>query len=101
MNENIKLFLEKVEADPELKKKFAEVKSPDEAYELASSIQDGFTKEEFIEEMTKIKTAMEENLTDEDLAKVAGGGDIIDTEDIVSMVTSVVVSGVAAFMGSV
>ena len=42
-----------------------------------------------------------ENLTDEDLAKSAGGGDIIDTEDIVSMVTSVVVSGVAAAAGSI
>ena len=40
-----------------------------------SSVQPGFTKEEFITEMTKIKTAMEENLSDEDLAKSAGGAD--------------------------
>ena len=101
MNENIKLFLEKVESDSALRDKFAQVKDPDEAYELASSIQGGFTKEEFIEEMTKIKKAMDETLTDEDLAKSSGGGDIIDTEDVVSMVTSVVVSGIAAAMGSV
>ena len=92
MNENIKLFLEKLEADPELQGKIAQAKDPDEVYALASSIQGGFTKEEFIEEMTKIKTAMDENLTEEDLAKSAGG---MDTSHIVSIVTisSAAISG--------
>ena len=48
MNENFRLFFEKVAADPELQAKLSECKSPDEAYALASGIQEGFTKEEFI-----------------------------------------------------
>ena len=57
MNENFRLFLEKLEADPELQRKLSQAANPDEAYVIASSIQQGFTKEEFIEEMTKIKNA--------------------------------------------
>ena len=97
MNENIKALLEKVAADEELQAKFSQIKDPDEAYALASSIQSGFTKEEFVEAMTAIKEAMNEDITDEDLAKSAGGG----TDDIVvsvsvSMAISVVVTPTAA-----
>ena len=64
---------------------------PDEAYTLASSIQPGFTKEEFVETMNAIKDAVSEDLTDEDLAKSAGG----DTEDVlVSISTSVAITAV-------
>ena len=92
MNENIRALLEKISADEELQAKFSQVKDPDEAYALASSIQPGFTKEEFITEMTKIKEAMDENLTDADLAKSAGG---MDTTKIVSIATisSAAISG--------
>ena len=75
MNENIRLFLEKVAADPELQKKFSQIDNADDSYALASEIQGGFTKEEFISEMLRLKESMDENLTDEDLAKSAGGGD--------------------------
>ena len=83
MNENIKVFLEKMAADSELQARFSQIKDPDEAYELASSIQSGFTKEEFVTEMTKIKEAMDEDLTDDDLAKSSGG----DAGDVVASVT--------------
>ena len=73
MNENIKALLEKVEADQDLQAKFSQIKDVDEAYDLANSIQPGFTEEEFITEMTRIKEAMDEDLTDEDMAKSAGG----------------------------
>lgn len=96
MNENIKQFLEKVEADQELQAKLAQIKDPDEAYALASSIQPGFTKEEFITEMTRMKEAMDENVTDEDLAKSAGG--MSDGEQIVIGVSLVTVSA-SAFTG--
>lgn len=97
MNENIKAFLEKVAEDPELQARFAEINDPDEAYKLASSIQPGFSKEEFVETMTAIKEAVNEDLSDEDLAKSSGG----DTEDIIvsigaSLAISVVVSPTAA-----
>ncbi|MCR5137630.1 MAG: Nif11-like leader peptide family RiPP precursor [Oscillospiraceae bacterium] len=83
MNENMKALLEKVMADQELQAKFSQIKDEEEAYALASSIQSGFTKEEFIAEMTKVKESMEEDLTDEDLAKSAGG----DADTVVATVT--------------
>ena len=97
MNESIKAFLEKIAADEELQTRFSQINDPDEAYVLASSIQPGFTKKEFVEAMTAIKEAMNEDLTDEDLAKSAGG----DTEDIIvsvgaSLAISVVVTPTAA-----
>ena len=88
MNENIKLFLEKLEADKELQAKFSQINEPDEAYALAASVQDGFTKDEFITEMTKIKEAIDENLSDEDLAKSSGGS----TSEAVSLAVTVSVS---------
>jgi predicted ribosomally synthesized peptide with nif11-like leader len=94
MNENLKLFLEKVASDQELQTKFAQIKDVDEGYTLASSVQNGFTKEEFIEAMSAIKAAMEEDLSDEDLAKSAGGG--LDENDIISIVTGTVSATVSA-----
>ena len=75
MNENIKLFLKKVSENKELAEKFSAVKNPDEAYELASSIQSGFSKQEFFDAMLKIQSAVNtfNELSNEDLAKVAGG----------------------------
>ena len=73
MNENIKKFLVKVEESPELQAQFAQIRDPEEAYKLATSVQDGFTKDEFITEMTKIYNEAVKDLSEEDLAKVAGG----------------------------
>jgi len=92
MNENIKALLEKVAADAELQAKFSQFKNPEEAYELAASIQPGFTKEEFVTEMKKIKEAMDEDLTDADLAKSAGG----DADTVVETVTISVATVVSA-----
>ena len=89
MNENIKKFLEKVEASPELQAKFSQIRDPEEAYKLAASIQDGFSKEEFITEMTKLYEAAIQDLSDEDIAKVAGGG-----------VSELISSAVGSFAGS-
>ena len=75
MNENIKALVKKVMADKELQAKFQALRDPDEAYKLASSIQSGFTKEEFIAAMTEMKNSLGtvQKLTDEDLDKAAGG----------------------------
>lgn len=88
MNESIKALLEKVSEDADLQAKFSQIKDLDEAYALASSVQSGFTKEELVSEMNKIKEAMEENLTDEDMARSAGGDP--DTQMISVTVVSVV-----------
>ena len=73
MKEEIKLFLQKVAEDEDLQKKLQGCKSPEEAYEIASAVQEGFTFEEFTETMTKLRDEMGEELTGEDLAKVSGG----------------------------
>lgn len=92
MNENIKAFLEKVSADQELQAKLSQIRDPDEAYELAASIQPGFTKEEFVTEMTKIRETMDEDLTEDDLAKASGG----DADKVVATVTISVATVVSA-----
>ena len=74
MNENIRLFVEKVINDKKLQDKMAACKSPEEAYAVASSIQGGFTMEEFTAAMQELYDRTHENdITDEDLAKAAGG----------------------------
>lgn len=96
MNENIKLFLQKIATDSELAAKMQDLKTADEAYEFASSIQDGFTKEEFFEAMEKIKTAAEgQELSDEDLAKLAGGEVSMNWETTVSFSVSAATAGSA------
>ena len=92
MNENIKAFLEKLAADEEFQARFSQIRDPDEAYAVASSVQPGFTKEEFITEMTKIKEALDETLTEEDLAKAAGG----DADTVVETVTISIATVVSA-----
>jgi len=76
MNEKIALFLHKVEKDETLVAKLSAIKNPDEAYALAASVQDGFTKEEFVAAMEGIRNG---DLTAEDLEKLAGGVDIDNT----------------------
>lgn len=85
MNENIKILINKINEDPEIAAKFSDVKDPEEAYEIASSIQDGFTKEEFMAFVEKIKG----ELSPEDLNKVAGGnvGEVV-SEDGNTIMTS-------------
>jgi predicted ribosomally synthesized peptide with nif11-like leader len=101
------LFYQKVAEDRELLEKMQACKSPEEAYALASSVQDGFTFEEFVETMTKLYSAMnqDEELSDEDLAMAAGGGagEFIDEHrtsiSIVGTIVSVTAYGGAAAAG--
>jgi predicted ribosomally synthesized peptide with nif11-like leader len=74
MNENIKIFLQKVSEEKTLQAKLQACKGPDDAYEFAASIQSGFTKEEFQSTMKELKANMSRDLSDEDLEKAAGGG---------------------------
>jgi hypothetical protein len=85
MNENIKILINKINEDPEIAAKFSDVKDPEEAYEIASSIQDGFTKEEFMAFVEKIKG----ELSPEDLNMVAGGnvGEVVSEDGNTTMPT--------------
>ena len=96
MNENIKKFLEKVEQSPELQAKFDQIRDPDEAYKLAASVQGGFTKDEFISEMKKLYEAMLQDLSEEDIAQVAGGRASTSISVITSIVFSVTLVAKAA-----
>ena len=64
--------------------KLQAITDPDEAYALVSSIQGGFTKEEFIDTMKKIQAAAEGELSDEEVAAAAGGS----SSDVVSWLIS-------------
>ena len=87
MNEKIMQFLQKVGEDAELAAKFKGIANPDEAYTLAASVQDGFTKEEFISAMEQINSG---ELTEDDLAAMAGGVNE----------TSVIISGASTVTGA-
>ena len=76
MNEKVIQFLKKVEQDEALAAKFQGVTNPDEAYALAASVQDGFTKEEFISAMEQLNSG---DLSKDDLAAMAGGSQPTDT----------------------
>ena len=89
MNENIKAFLEKVEASPDLQTQFSKIRDPEEAYKLAASVQDGFTKDEFVSEMTKLYEAQVADLSEEDISKVAGGVDDVATYVISTVASSI------------
>ena len=105
MNENITKFLEKFAADEALQAKFSALASPEEAYELAKTIQDGFTKEEFLEAARAITEQDEGDISDEDLAAAAGGedGEVIFTKvsEAITDVETAVSKGVSAVSKSV
>ena len=79
MNENITALIKKIAESEDLQAKFAALGSPDEAFELAKTIQEGFTKEEFLE-ATRLLATADEDISDEELASAAGGMDVADRE---------------------
>jgi predicted ribosomally synthesized peptide with nif11-like leader len=91
IKEEMKLFLQKAAESQELQEKMQACKSPEEAYAIASSVQDGFTFEEFTETMTKLNDVVNKELSDEDLAMAAGGSEIED----ISIVTVITFSATA------
>ena len=93
MNENIKAFMQKLSEDPELQKKLQSTQDADEAYALASSVQDGFTKEELVETMTMMKQVMDRELTQDDLAMVSGGLDELEITMIAATTVGVTYVG--------
>ncbi len=88
-NENILKFLEKVGKDKELQDKLSKIRNPDEAYKLASSVQDGFTKEEFDAEMQRLYAEAIKDISEDDIAKIAGGLSGGDISRLVTGITSV------------
>ena len=75
MNGNIQELIKKITESEELQAKFAALGSPEEAYELAKTLQEGFTKEEFLAAAKALSAAADGDISDEDLAAAAGGMD--------------------------
>ena len=98
MNENIKKLMQKVAADESLQAKMKSFTDIDEAYEFASSIQDGFTKEEFTDIMKKLSEKMSDNgeLSDDDLASIAGGAGTTTELTIAGSVCTASIAALAA-----
>ena len=82
MTDNMKALVKKVMESKELQAKFAAVKTLEEAYALAASIQQGLTREEFFNaaEQLENSAAAKAELTDDDMEKVAGGIMIIASQ---------------------
>ena len=98
MYENIKEFLKIISADEELQAKMQKAQNIDEAYSLATSVKDGYTKEEFLEVMQKLQAAAQYGeLDDKDLLAAAGGGN----PTAISSGSSVVTVSIAAILGAV
>ena len=98
MNENIVKLLQKVAEDEALQEKMKSFTDPEEAYEFARTIQDGFTKEEFVKAITELAEEVfgDGELTDEYLALAAGGW-TGDAEDIATLaVTTLSGTAIAA-----
>ena len=79
MNESLKKFFETLAEDEELAGKLEACKSVDEAYELAIDKVGGeFSKDEFIECLEQMNKAADgDDISADDLAKVAGGDGIM------------------------
>ena len=100
MNENIQIMLQKLSDDEETLKKLTAIHDPEEAYALVSSLQGGYTREEFIEAMNAFSEQLNADLNSGDLAKAAGGVEASDVASAVSAAASLsAVSG--AVSGSV
>ena len=94
MNENIKILLEKLSKDEAIGAKLKTITDPDEAFALVSSIQGGYTKEEFVEAMKAVAAAGSGELSDDEVAAAAGGMSSNAKSIIVSL------SNVASFAAS-
>lgn len=81
-------------SNPVLAQKMSTVMSPHDAYELAKSsgVTDSF--EDFVAEMEKLKAAVGE-LSENDLASVAGGTDV---QEQITLSVTMVVSQTAAIV---
>lgn len=75
MNNGLKELFDALAQDESLGKKFEECKTPEDAYNVAKEIADGYTLEEFKNVMAEISKQKESGreLSEEDLDSVSGG----------------------------
>lgn len=73
MKDELLQLLKLLEADEAFANQMKDCRSEDEAYSLAAHKVEGFSKEEFKELMKKIQISQNGELSEDDLAGVAGG----------------------------
>ena len=74
MNENLNNLIKALAENDELQEKLKNAESLEQVYEVALTIESGYTFEEFKDAMISLKVAPEEEeISDDDLEKVAGG----------------------------
>ena len=94
MNENVKALLTRIAESEELQAKFAELDTPEKAYEFAKSLQDGFTQEEFLDAVAALNEADEGDISDEALAAAAGGtGEALTVSEAPKVMSSGMATG--------
>ena len=78
MNEKIAAALRKIAEDEELLAKLQACADPDEAYAIVSSVENGFTKEEFRAALEALRASARSDteVSNEELSKMAGGIDL-------------------------
>ena len=82
-------------SDQDLVDRLSKCKKPEEAYAIAQEYGVEASLDEFIQEMTRFKKALDE-LNEEDLAGVAGGADSSSVENTLELTMASVISGSVA-----
>ena len=98
MTEAMQSFLQKLAEDTDLQNDLMACKAPEEAFKVASGAVEGLDFQEFVDVMGKINDLASKSqgeLTDDDLAQVAGGWEF-DTLETIMITTAVVAGGMAA-----
>lgn len=90
MNENLAIFLNQFLADRELQERFEKASGEDECYEIALTVQDGYSKDEFVKAMSDLRDAIQDDISIDDLDKVAGGMSNSSHDKLVATVTATV-----------
>ena len=77
MNEKVLAALRKIAEDETLAAKLQACADPDEAYAIVSSVENGFTREEFIAALEALRASArsDTDVSNEELSKMAGGGE--------------------------
>ncbi|GHV24012.1 hypothetical protein FACS189465_0280 [Clostridia bacterium] len=100
---NIELALEKILENPEMIEKLKNCKTLEEIYEIAVSVRDGYTKEEFKDYIAHVTKGIQSSvsngiLNENDLSEVSGGGNILKASKkiIISNLALLCLAGVPA-----
>ncbi len=98
MNNNLIKLLSILKENEELSNKMKACTSPEEAYAFACTVADGYTKEEFVAFMEKIKNnnTSSPELTEDDLQQVSGGLTLDEWTAIGGLAASVVGAAASA-----